>query len=219
MVINNIPNFRKSALSNDFEAFNQIINDYISNNVFTINIVKISSLGENTVNVLPVIKQQTTSGKIIEITAKDIIYNVPVLFFQGGDCSISFKLNLGDYGFLITTKEDCNNFIKTLEASTAGSYKTFNISSSFFIPFQIMNINSNILIKNSNSTIEVTPTEININGTVNITGDTTITANQLTTGIITAGQLIAQNGASGSLVDTPTGHSITFVNGIITAVN
>lgn len=226
--MSNTPNYDKTALTDELSSFNYIIGNYLNNNLFTINIVKIKTIKENSVDVVPVIQQKTSNNTIIELTSDNIIHNVPVLFLSSGNCSISFKLNEDDYGFLFTTKDDSNNFIKTLQTSTAGSYKQFNINSSFFIPFQILNIKSSIIIKNNTSQVEVTENEINITaeniniiGNSNIKGNTNIDNNLIIKETTKSKEIIAENGATGTFVDTGVGASgLTLVinNGIITGI-
>lgn len=218
--MSNYPNFNPSSQDTSYGGFNQIIKTYLNQNLFTVDIVKIQAINQNKVDVLPVIQQQTTDGKLIEITNNDIIANVPVLMLQGGNCQISFNLSIGDYGFLICCKKDCSNFVNTLKNSLPNSFKEFNLNNGFFLPFQIVNVNSSILIKNTNSQIEITPTAININaasinifGNTNINGNTTTTKNNEATTYSTGGTA----GISGTFIDTPTGKSITFTNGLITA--
>ena len=220
MTINNKPSYNPAVEDSFLTFIQQIIRDYLKQNLFTCNIFKIVAVNENTVNIAPVVKTQQTNGQILEITSNDYINNVPVLFVGNSSNKTTFKLNIGDYGIGLSFKNNCNSYINNGTEPIANN-NLFNIMNTVFVPLNTQNITDNTIIDNQGTQIELTNETVNINKPTNITGNVSISGNNTVSGNIDGATYSVGGtaGVSGVFVDTPSGKSITITNGIITAIS
>ena len=187
-------------------AFQTLMKNYFMNYIDTVQPVEVVSVNEdNTVNVKPLLQDMTTSGKLLEITDDDIIYNIPVMMLTGSNCSLVFNVDTGNKGLLLACQFDISNFKETGQASPKKTNRTYSYSDGFYLPLTILNTKpetmiltygkSSISIKDGqidviggdNSTINVTAKE------VNVTADVKVTGNIEATGDVKAGNISLKN--------------------------
>lgn len=168
---NNFPNMKPSDTQTEFGIFNFALQQYLGLNIGTVQPVEVVSVNNAYVNVKPLIQDIDTQGNAIEITDKDIIYDIPAVKFSAGACKIHYVPAVGDQGLLIACKMDISKFKKTKQRAPVGSYRKFNWADGFFLPLSF-EASSGFIIKNQNSTIELKTSTINITGgTINLTGN------------------------------------------------
>jgi len=169
--MSNIPNFDESRLQDPKSVFEKAVMNFLKTWLFTAIPVQVVAVNNNKVDLKPVLEQLDTSGKAIDITNDDIIANIPIMMLFGGQCQISFKPAINDFGLLIACKSDMTNFIANRSVSEVASNRLFSLSNGFYLPLDFQNVDDEVLIKNSNSTITLTSTAINIS---NSTGEINI---------------------------------------------
>lgn len=163
------------------------------------------------------------------------LLEVPVHRYGGGGYHISCDLKEGDLGDVVFYDRDMTKFLETLSISETITTRSHALEDSEFIPIDrkvketeetkgllltkddnTISINltdESVLVKNNTSSIEVKADTIALKtNTVDITAPTGTFS-----GSYTSGELHANNGATGTFVDTgtgATGKTLTFQDGI-----
>ena len=107
-------------------AFQTLMKNYFMNYIDTVQPVEVVSVNEDgTVNVKPLLQDMTTSGKLLEITDDDIIYNIPVMMLTGSNCNLVFNVDTGNKGLLLACQFDISNFKETGQASPKKTNRTY----------------------------------------------------------------------------------------------
>lgn len=168
----NTPNYKPATVTNEYGAFTLAVRQYLGAFLGTVQPVEVVKVNGAFVDVLPLIMQINTQNKPVEITDDDIIPNIPAMKFKSGGCEIQYVPEVGDQGLLIASRFDISNYKKTKAKAVVGSFRSFNWADGFFLPLTFASTGG-FIIKNQNSTIELTESAINITGgTTNITGST-----------------------------------------------
>ena len=153
--------------------------------------------GTRKANVTPLVKLTTVSGMVVEPLP---IHGIPVVFPSTSDFSMLFPLPKGTMGILYTSESSIGSWMAgDGDVSVANDPTRFTLSDSFFVPglfpwSQVPDFSgdpNSALIQYKGAVIELTNS-----GTVNITGDVTITGKLTTSKDITAqtGDIKAQAG-------------------------
>lgn len=172
----------------------------------------------NRATIKPAITGIATQGAKVP---KDVLNNIPVLQLGGGDVTMTFPIKAGMTGWLIASDRDISIF-KSIKSETApNTPRKHKYQDSFFIPDAINATGSDdFQIKAENSSFNLGKNSISEE-----TQNHTITADSLqlnvpattSTGTITATNLNATAAYSGTF-KTEDIHTVTVVNGIITAI-
>lgn len=141
------------------DLFKKIINSAISKIHTSIpaKIVKLNS--NNTVDVIPLIKDKNLKGEYVELP---IITNVPVRFFRTKVALISIPMNIDDTGSLSFAERSIKNWQLQGEIQEPEDNRRFNLTDCYFCPdilkdgegvtfsedLQIVLKNAKIVIKN-----------------------------------------------------------------------
>lgn len=156
---NNIPSFNPANLDDAWGALEQIIHDYLMNNLWTVSIVEVSAVNEdNTIDVRPVIRLQTTLGAVLP--QQEPIFNVPIFVLKGGNCEISLPVAVGDKGLLLACKYDPSLYFMAHSPSTAASNQLFSLSNGVFLPLDFGYTPSGIMIRNGSTKVNVQEKQI-----------------------------------------------------------
>ena len=204
--MNSILRNNPASVSDLWLAFTEVIENYTRDNIATVDIVEVTEVKADCVSVKPLLYNTTTAGEKIPITEADIIHNVPVMMLGGSGMQINFKLAPGDVGLLLACKYDIANYKRERKEAQIASKRIFNFASSVFIPVNITNPASSIILKNANTFINVEAGSVAITGAVNITGDLNVS------GGITAGADVVASGIS--LKSHTHGYNDTQPNGV-----
>lgn len=186
-----------------YSILNTFIKDYLTNNVFTNELMIVKEVNaDNTVNLQSILKNLDTQGNFLEDS--NIINNVNVLTIKGGKTSISFNSAVNDIGLYLSFKKNFSNYFSNGDIKTTNK-GLFAYSNGIFIPLTINNITSSLIIKNGSGEIEINDSTINItggnitlNGNVNLGGS----GGQ---GVARIGDSVQVNITSGSSAGTWTG--------------
>lgn len=192
----------------------------------------------------PAITGIATQGQKV---SKDVIENIPVVQFGGGDVTMTFPIKAGMTGWLIAADRDISIFKSIKEETAPNTPRKHKYQDGFFIPdainntgtddFQIKSANSSFNL--DNTSISETTQEFNLNASTSITEKTatyTMTATSFslygssslsiaspsgnistTNGIISAKTLNATSAFSGTFKDHDN-KIVRVVNGIIVSV-
>lgn len=177
---NNIPSFNPANLDEAWGALGQIIQDYLMNHLFTVSIVEVSAVNEdNTVDVRPVIRLQTTLGAVLP--QQEPIFNIPVFVIKGGQCEISIPIAVGDKGVLLACKYDPTKYFATHQVAGAGSNQLFSLSNGVFLPFDFGYTPNGLTLKNGSSQVVIKPDQITMTvSSDNGTSSLALTSSSLT---------------------------------------
>lgn len=178
----------------------------------------------------PAIMGETTQG---EKVSKDLLPNIPVIQFGGGDVTMTFPIKAGMTGWLIASDRDISIFKSIKEETAPNTTRKHKYQDSFFIPdainaagtddFQIKAANSSFNLDNTSITektqsYELTASTFNLNGSTSLSISAPAGNISTTAGTISAKTLSATSAFSGTFNDN-NNKTVTVVNGIITAVS
>lgn len=170
--INYLPNINPGALSDEFTAYMQLVESYLSLYVMTCTPVTVVKYENGFVNVKPVLRKANSTGDVLDITDDDIIYNLPMLKLKANGWVFDFKAQEGDYGLLLSTKYDISEYKKAHEESNIGSRRMF--STGFYLPLDWTTTDNNgLTLSKGNTSVSLEENTITIKGaTVNVEADT-----------------------------------------------
>ena len=166
-------NANASCFVDDYNALIFIIESVV-NKINTIDLVKVEKVnGDNTIDVIPIIRGANTNGEAIE---QSTIYGIRYLRWQYGKNALKAIPEVGDIGLIAVCKKDISN----VENGLVGSYRKFcpadgiylggimglNADPEQYIEFGSGGINitspTNLTVNATNATINAT--EINLGG-------------------------------------------------------
>ena len=166
--------FTPECLLDDLSALEYIIKSKIDNRVNTVDVVRVIAVNENnTVDVIPIIKNTTPSNEPIEETP---IYGLRYIRWQYGTNGIKAKPSIGDIGLILVCKKDTS----AIEAGIIGNNSKFNTANGIYLgglnglnqePTQFIEFTENGIEITTNGTININAATANINATmVNLGG-------------------------------------------------
>ena len=177
----------------------------------------------------PAITGIATQGQKV---SKDVIENIPVIQFGGGDVTMTFPIKAGMTGWLIAADRDISIFKSIKEETAPNTPRKHKYQDSFFIPdainaagtddFQIKSAHSSFNLDDTSITektqeYKLSATTFNLYGSTSLSIAAPAGNISTTTGIISAATLNATSAFSGTFKDNDN-KTVTVVNGIITAV-
>ena len=161
-----------------------------------------------TVDVKPLVSQVNGIG---EGQPHGTIYGRPYNRWQGGSSAVILDPDVGDIGQLQCCDRDISNVIATLSAALPGSLRRFNFADGIYVTACLSNLTPSQYVQfvpNGGGINVVSPGTVKVNGaTINSAGD------------LTAPELAANNGATGSFTCENGAVTVTVQNGIITAIS
>lgn len=214
-------------------SLNNVIHNYLLQNLFTIELMEVSAINDNnTVELETIVYNVFTNGEKSE--TKNTLHNINVMMLKGGDISLSFQVAVGDIGLYLSFKKDFSNYLNNIDNTTLNK-DIFKYTNGVFLPFALNNtLQDNIkiqkgedifinlsqetlTIKNKNSLIEVKDNNIAITGeTVNITGNVVINGNLIGSGTLAMGGITASGSNISLGGDTPVARvGDSVANGVI----
>ena len=117
--------------SNEFNKISFIIRQSILGTVDTCFIGLVQTVNtDKTVDVLPLVNGVDGNGNAIERT---VVFNLPYLKYQGGECSVDIIPVVGDIGLVCITKDDSSSALENKQPSIPPSEKKYNKSNGFYI--------------------------------------------------------------------------------------
>lgn len=192
--------------SSVYGIFENAISNYLKARLSVCIAVEVVSIEGNFATVKPLISHLDTTGKQINLTDDDNIPNVPIMFFSGAFGSFKFKVNPKDKGLLIASNCDISNYKKNHSQSVVASSRSFSFSDGFFIPLDFGGAGNNLIIKNNNSSLEMSNSEIiitasgfKIKGKTEISGDLEVEGKiRVKEGLETEGKIKAKGEVEGN---------------------
>lgn len=232
----NSPSFNSIVFGDYAYSIESFISMIMRRELFTIDMYKVKSISEDRkfVDILPVLKNATTNGKEIEITDNDTVYNIPIMMPFGGSNGISYSLDVGDIGILLSCKFDISNFKKEKTDSVIASSRFYNKANGVFIPLDFNSIvSSGFKIFSGNTFIHMEHEKIKIE-TENmeiLSSQNFLKGNSLdldissfscsgktnVTNIFTANEIHSLSGSTGTF-ENSAGHQLIIRDGIITNI-
>lgn len=104
-----------------------VISRYLINNVDTADLMRVVAVNnDNTVDVIPIVKNSNASGDPIE---ESVIYGMRYFEWQYGENLISAKPSVGDVGLVLACKKD----ISQAETGMIGSYRKYSFADGIYI--------------------------------------------------------------------------------------
>lgn len=132
----NVPNNNPSREGDFFSSLRQVFRAYLSDNVCTADLVKVSKVADDgTLDLIPVLERVTTTGETLNNTNDDRICGIKPFYFVGGGCEISIPVDVGDFGVLLSCKLDISGFIEMHTTADVASMRQFDRSNGVFLPF------------------------------------------------------------------------------------
>lgn len=117
--------------TNDYNKLQFIIRQSVLGLIDTCFVGIVQTVNENfTVDVLPIVNGVDGDGNSVE---RSVVYNIPYLRYQGGECSVDIIPSVGDIGLICITKEDSSSAIESKSSSVPPSDKKYNKSNGLYI--------------------------------------------------------------------------------------
>ena len=130
--------------------------------------------------------------------SKEPLINIPVFCMSGGGIVMSFPVKEGDTGWLVANDRNISIFKQNLEESAPNDYRKHSLTDAFFLPDKINDINfsqaddgclviqtlsGNTKITLKEDLITLTSKNVVLNGDMNINGSLTVSTETTTKGI------------------------------------
>ena len=189
--------WRPQTSNSDYNQLHYIIQSMINNiNVATIvKVVAVYTEGRagatGTVDIVPMVNMVDGAGASWEHTT---VFNVPYFRAQGGASAIICDPRVGDIGFAVFCDSDISSVIATSKAAPPNSARKFNYSDALYFGGWGAKVSPENYILVDDAGVEITATEINLNGIVKIS-----------------------TGATGAFTSS-SGQTITVLNGVVIGI-
>lgn len=181
-------------------------------NIHTATIGRVVKVNEKTINIQPVINREVNG----ESVALPVFIEVPPVFMQGGGSYTAHPIKVGDHCLLIITERSFDNWYLGKDEKSPVEFRMHDYSDGFAI-VGVNPLEAAIKIPSVITHIGDTYAEGNweVKGNFDIEGDLSSTGNT-ESGTYSVG---GTAGVSGTFLDTSSGgHTLTVVNGLITAI-
>ena len=215
---------------NDEKTFAQFAESIMRNIAMTMNCVKIGEIVSfdktdqtATVRILHRIDENYSTG-LKETYDYPLLGKVPVVILQGGGAHITFPIIPGDQCLIVFCDYMIDNWWVSGDVSSSDFPRKHDLSDAIAfvglnaLPRVIQNYSDYLHLQyNQNSSIvigeqiDVNNPVINLNGTTNVSKDVNVVQK------VTAAQIAAGNGASGTFTSSD-GKTITIVEGVVTGI-
>lgn len=230
MPLNNQNLTSKPSIINAFEALRENIN-------YNLNCVKVAIVEDFDKDTLTVSCRVANKRLIgLKDDGNQILQDYPLIyakvhFFGWGNVGATFPISKGMEGILLFNDREIETWFLTGQAGNLAYDRAHSMSDAIFIcgihsiPTMIQIMldclhlyygNSDIQVKDSQ--IDINSTNININGTTAITGNTTITGTANVTSTLTASGISDTTAQASATFTTVDSKVVTIVNGIVKSV-
>lgn len=171
---------RLKSSNSPFNALTFFAESFMSNNVNTAIVVKVTAVGINTVSAIPLVAQTDAQGNALPMTA---IPELPFFRYQGGRAAVIVDPVVGDIGLAVFAQQDCSNVqVGTSETQPPASNRSFDMSDGFYFGGFINKEPTCIVRVNDDNTITITASAgVAINGDITVNGNLVANGISLTT--------------------------------------
>lgn len=164
---------KPNTAGSEYNALSFMTQQAIREQVHTAIPVKVQAVNGLYVDVLPLVTQVDGFGEAVEPTT---LFHLPVFRYQAGKAGVICDPVVGDIGLAIFSQSDSSNVQEgTSTPQQPASFRRFSMSDGFFLNgFHKTPPTVYIEIKQDESITITAPSGININGSVDISGDCTV---------------------------------------------
>lgn len=151
--------------SSEYNGLSFIIQQAIRQQVNTCIVVKVVTVKDGYVDVLPLVTQIDGNGEAVPPTN---LYHLPYMRYHGGACAVKLDPVEGDIGLAVFAQKDCSNVVKgTTEPQQPASYRENSMANGFYIGGFLNQTPTCFIELKQNGSIEITAqNNVIVNGDV-----------------------------------------------------